>query len=73
MPGEVDDDGDRRRVVGAVAVDVRPEAPAQAREAGHLPEVREELLELLVDEATSRRFVHGGFRVPPDRVVDTLI
>ena len=36
------------RVVGVEAVDVRPEAVPDAREARHLPEVGEELLDLLL-------------------------
>ena len=60
-PGEVGDDGDRRRVVGAVAVDLGPETLAQAREPRHLPEVSEELLELLVDAADVAALLHGGF------------
>ena len=42
-------DEDRQRVIGAEAVDVRAEARAQAREARHLPEVGEQLLDLLLE------------------------
>ena len=46
--GKLDHDRELVRVVGVVAVDVGAEARAQAREARHLPEVGEELLDHLV-------------------------
>ena len=44
--GELDDDRQLGGLVGAEAVDLRAEAAAQAREARHLPEVGEQLLDL---------------------------
>ena len=44
--GNLDHDGQLGRVVGAVAVDHRPEPAPQPREARHVPEVGEELLDL---------------------------
>src|SRR6185437_4116023 len=46
---KLDDDVQRRRIVGAEAVALRTEASAHAREARHLPEVREELLDLALE------------------------
>ena len=45
-PCQLDDDDELRGVVGGEAVDGRPEAVPGPREAGHLPEVGEELLDL---------------------------
>jgi hypothetical protein len=44
--GQLHDDVKRRRVLGAEAVALRPEAVPQAGESRHLPEVGEELLDL---------------------------
>ena len=55
--GELDDDRQLGGLVGAEAVDLRAEAVAQAREARHLPELGEELLDLAreaVDVAVAR-------------------
>src|SRR4051812_12427949 len=47
--GELDHDGERVRLVGVEAVDVRPEPVAEARrETGDLPQVGEQLLDLLL-------------------------
>src|SRR4029450_13892967 len=45
--GDLDDDG--QRVFGAKTVDVRAETGSQSREAGHLPEIGKELLDLLLE------------------------
>ena len=45
-PGQVDDDVERRGALGAVAVDLGPEPGVAPREAGHLPDLGEELLHL---------------------------
>ena len=45
---QLDDDRQLARVFGLEAVDGRPEAVPRPREAGHLPEVGEELLDLLL-------------------------
>src|ERR1041385_4536851 len=46
--GQVDEDVQRRRIVAADAVDVRPEAAAGEDEPRHLPEVVDELVDLVV-------------------------
>jgi hypothetical protein len=46
--GQLDDDVQRRRVVTAEAVDVRPEAVARADVPGDVPEVAHELADLVV-------------------------
>src|SRR2546423_1290841 len=46
--GQLDRDGRLVRLVGVKGVDVRPKATARAGEARHLPQVGEELLDLLV-------------------------
>ena len=55
---EVDDDGERRWPLGAVAVDLRTEASAPAGEARDLPEVGEELLHL-ASKPVDRVVGHG--------------
>ena len=44
--GELDDDGQPRRVVAAHAVGAWMEAATKAREARYLPQLREQLLDL---------------------------
>ena len=63
-PGQLDHDRELVRVVGVVAVDVRAEAAAQPGEARHLPEVGEELLDLLVQLVDVARCVIGAERYP---------
>jgi hypothetical protein len=46
--GQLHDDGQRVRLVRVEAVDVRPETVPQPGEARHLPEVREQLFDLLL-------------------------
>lgn len=60
---QLDDDRERVRLVGVEAVDVRAEAVAQACEAGHLPELGEELFDLLVQPVATR---HAGSVAKPD-------
>ncbi len=50
--GQLDHDDELVRLVGVVAVDVRPETPAEPGEPRDLPEIGEELLDL----------APGGFR-----------
>ena len=54
------------RVLGAVAVDLRAEARAQAREPGNLPEVGKELLDLALQlvEVSLTRHRHERYPRP---------
>src|SRR5581483_1245452 len=60
---ELDEHGELVRVVGVVAIDVRPEAAPLAEEARHLPELGEELLDLFLQPVdVSPR--HGSRSIP---------
>jgi hypothetical protein len=50
--GDVHEHRERGRIRRPEAVELRPEAAAHAREARHLPEVREQLVDL-VDQVSS--------------------
>src|SRR4029079_9915592 len=62
--GEVDEDRHRRRVVRTDAVDPRTQAPPEPGEARNLPQIGEELLELLVHPIDVTSLVHGSLGYP---------
>ena len=60
-PRQLDDDRERRRVVLAEEIDVRPvAAPRAAREREDLPEVAEELLDLVGSGLEVASLLHPG-------------
>ena len=62
--GKLDHDSQDVWVVGVEAVDVGPEASPQSGEARHLPELREQLLDLLLQPVAT---CHPAHRTPGER------
>ena len=70
--GELHDHRQRVRLVGVEAVDVRAKAVAEAGEPRHLPEIREQLLDLLL-QLVDVPACHPARTVPRPAVRDRLV